>query len=185
MPTSVLQIIKGDEVLREVGDQLHRALLEGRLLLRSNMALQAEVSESHLDFEEARWQLRETMAMIRERRQDAGDSVQTWSSHAVDANSSRRQHRGWSLVPPIRQADQFQHVSGQTTLVAHMNKQKNRFVTQINVDIQLGFADTQIEAGGQGLIMATPCNPMHGLDFVWPCVPQAIAKGRAPAERGD
>jgi hypothetical protein len=56
----------------EVGDRLYRTLLEGRLLLRSNMALQAEVSESHLEFEEARWQLRETMARIREGRRQAG-----------------------------------------------------------------------------------------------------------------
>jgi hypothetical protein len=55
-----------------------------------------------------------------------------------------------------------------------------QYFTKINIDIQLGFADTQIEAGGKGSVMATPCNPIHGLDFVWPCVPEAIAKGHAP-----
>ena len=29
-------------------------------------------------------------------------------------------------------------------------------------------------------MMATPGNPMHGLDLVWPCVPEAIANGHAP-----
>jgi hypothetical protein len=53
----------------KVMDRLHRARVESRSLLRSNMALQAKVSESHSEFDEALWQLRETMAMIRERRQ--------------------------------------------------------------------------------------------------------------------
>jgi hypothetical protein len=61
-----------------------------------------------------------------------------------------------------------------------MNQKKNKFGIKINLDIQLGYADTQIEAGGQGLIIATPGNPMHGRDFVWPCVPEAFAKGHAP-----
>jgi hypothetical protein len=55
-----------------------------------------------------------------------------------------------------------------------------QYFTKITIDIQLGFADTQIEAGGQGPVMAMPGNPMHGRDFVWPCVPEAIAKGHVP-----
>ena len=50
----------------EVRDRLLGALLANRGLLRSNMALQAEVSESHSKFEEARWQLRGTIVKIRE-----------------------------------------------------------------------------------------------------------------------
>jgi hypothetical protein len=65
-------------------------------------------------------------------------------------------------------------------LIAHMNKQSIKFVIKINLDIQLGFADTQIEAGGQGLTRATPSNTMHGLDSVWLSVPQAVTKEHAP-----
>ena len=47
-----------------------------------------------------------------------------------------------------------------------MNKQDNRLIIKRILDIQLGFADTQIEAGGKGPVKDTPDNPMHGLDFV-------------------
>jgi hypothetical protein len=60
----------------EVRDRLLGALLANQGLLRSNMALQADVSESHSEFEEALWQLRKTMANIREGRHFTGGSVQ-------------------------------------------------------------------------------------------------------------
>ena len=52
----------------EVRDRLLGALLANRELVQSNMALQAEVSESHSEFEEALWQLRGTIVKIRERQ---------------------------------------------------------------------------------------------------------------------
>ena len=51
-----------------VRDRLLRALLESPELLRSNVALQADLWESHAEFEEALRQLRETITMIRQGR---------------------------------------------------------------------------------------------------------------------
>ena len=55
-----------------VKDRLLRALLESRELLRSNVALQADLWESHAEFEEALRQLRETITMIRQGRRQNG-----------------------------------------------------------------------------------------------------------------
>ena len=47
-------------------DRLLRAVQESRELLQSNLALQADLWESHSAFEEALWQLRETITMVRQ-----------------------------------------------------------------------------------------------------------------------
>jgi hypothetical protein len=60
----------------EAMDGLHRAREESWRLPQSNRALQAEVSESHSEFDEALWQLRETMAMIREGRAGVSLDIQ-------------------------------------------------------------------------------------------------------------
>ena len=49
-------------------DRLLRAVQESRELLQSNLAVQADLWESHSAFEEALWQLRKTITMVRDRR---------------------------------------------------------------------------------------------------------------------
>jgi hypothetical protein len=65
MPASVLQIIGGSHLSGEARARLLRAFRESQKLMRSNLALQAEVSESHSEFDEALWRLRQATAMSR------------------------------------------------------------------------------------------------------------------------